>query len=80
MRWWNGKHKTVLLTNDHISLLLPGLTVQANQQPLADTWVFYDNSGGEPRLVASGEHEQENVVFDQILWHTIQEKYGRRKK
>jgi len=46
----------------------------------ADTWFFYDNSGGEPRLVASGEHEQEIVVFDQILWHTIQEKYGRRKK
>ena len=49
-------------------------------RPLADAWVFYDNSGGVPRLVASGEQEQEIVVFDQILWHTIEDKYGRRKK
>lgn len=48
-------------------------------RPLADTWIFYDNSGDVPRLVASGEHEQEIVVFDQILWHTIEGKYGRRK-
>ncbi len=50
-------------------------------RPLADTWFFYDNSGGgNPRLLAYGEKEKSLVVNDPLLWHNINEAYGNRRK
>ncbi|MDP2167276.1 MAG: zeta toxin family protein [Thermodesulfovibrionales bacterium] len=48
--------------------------------PLADTWFFYDNSGSEPRLLASGEKEQSLIVNDSDIWHNIKENYDRKEK
>ncbi len=48
---------------------------------LADTWFFYDNSGGgNPRLLAYGEKEKSLVVNDPLLWHNINKAYGNRRK
>ena len=50
-------------------------------RPLADTWFFYDNSGGgNPRLLAYGEKDNSLLVNDPFLWHTINEAYGNKGK
>ncbi len=43
---------------------------------LADTWRLYDNSEtSDPILVASGEKNIKEVVFEQNLWNKIKEEY-----
>lgn len=50
-------------------------------RPLADTWFFYDNSGGgNPRLLAYGEKEKSLLVNDPFLWHNIKKAYGNKGK
>jgi predicted ABC-type ATPase len=49
-------------------------------RPLANSWVFYDNSGEDPRLVAYGEHEQEILVNDSAIWHNIKKNYDSKRK
>ena len=50
-------------------------------RPLADTWFFYDNSGGgNPRLLAYGEKEKSFLVNNPFLWHNIEEAYGNKEK
>jgi len=50
-------------------------------RPLADTWFFYDNSGGgNPRLLAYGEKDNSLLVNEPFLWHTIKEAYGNKGK
>lgn len=40
-------------------------------RPLAATWEVYDNSGGEPRLVASGRHAEVLAVAHPSAWARI---------
>jgi hypothetical protein len=48
---------------------------------VADTWFFYDNSGGgNPRLLAYGEKEKSLLVNDPFLWHNIKKAYGNKGK
>lgn len=50
-------------------------------RPLANTWFFYDNSGGgNPRLLAYGEKEKSPLVNDTVLWHNIEKAYGIKEK
>jgi len=50
-------------------------------RPLADTWFFYDNSGGgNPGLLAYGEKDKSLLVNDPFLWHNIKEAYGNKGK
>lgn len=45
-------------------------------QPLAATWRFYDNSRSSgPRLIASGWHDNDDVVSDQHVWQSVQAEY-----
>ncbi|MBI5143167.1 MAG: zeta toxin family protein [Nitrospirae bacterium] len=46
-------------------------------KPLADTWMFYDNSTSSPHLVAYGEREAKPVVIETAIWHNCIENYGR---
>jgi len=49
-------------------------------RPLSDSWVFYDNSGEDPRLVAYGEQKRELLVNDSAIWHNITKYYDSKKK
>jgi predicted ABC-type ATPase len=49
-------------------------------RPLADLWVFYDNSGEDPRLVAYGERNRELPVNDSAIWHNIKKHYASKNK
>jgi predicted ABC-type ATPase len=43
-------------------------------QPLADTWVVYDNSGsGNPLLVAAGSHNGSPLIFQPTIWKELYE-------
>jgi predicted ABC-type ATPase len=46
-------------------------------RPLADIWFFYDNSRAEPRLIAHGGQGRELIAIDELIWHNIEERYGR---
>ena len=39
---------------------------------LANRWEIYDNSLGEPKVVATGKYEVAERVFDQTIWTKIQ--------
>jgi predicted ABC-type ATPase len=40
-------------------------------RPLADSWVVYDNSEGQPRIVANGTGESTLEIAEQSSWNTI---------
>ncbi|HHT9146286.1 MAG TPA: hypothetical protein ACFYD4_11560 [Candidatus Wunengus sp. YC61] len=45
--------------------------------PLADTWLFYDNSvAGAPKLLASGGREIGTSIENRFIWKQIQEEYN----
>ncbi len=45
--------------------------------PLADTWLFYDNSvAGVPKLLASGGREIGTSIENGLIWKQIQEEYN----
>jgi len=48
--------------------------------PLADSWVFYDNSVAKPTLIAYSDQEQRLIVTDSIIWHNIVKKYGNKRE
>jgi predicted ABC-type ATPase len=39
--------------------------------PLADRWVVYDNSGSEPRLVASGVNGEPQGIVEVASWNAL---------
>jgi len=49
-------------------------------RPLTASWLFYDNSGEDPRLVAYGEQDREFLVNDSAIWHNIKENYDSKRK
>jgi len=49
-------------------------------RPLADSWVFYDNSVAKPTLIAYSNQEQRLIVPDSIIWHTIVKEYGSKRE
>lgn len=48
--------------------------------PLADSWVFYNNSVAKPTLIAYSDLEQRLIVTDSIIWHNIVKKYGNKRE
>ncbi len=45
--------------------------------PLADTWLFYDNSvAGAPQLLASGGKKIGTTIENRLIWKQIQEEYN----
>jgi predicted ABC-type ATPase len=40
-------------------------------RPLADRWLMYDNSGGQPELVATGSGESQPQIVEESTWNTI---------
>ena len=49
-------------------------------RPLADSWVFYNNSVARPTLIAYSDQEQRLIVTDSIIWHTIVKEYGSKRE
>lgn len=49
-------------------------------RPLADSWIFYDNSVAKPTLIAYSDQEQRLVVTDSIIWHNIVKEYGNKRE
>ncbi|HAA33387.1 MAG TPA: Zeta toxin family protein [Cyanobacteria bacterium UBA8553] len=46
-------------------------------RPLTDTWRFYDNSDtANPRLIAAGRGNVEEIINDAETWETIVGEYG----
>jgi len=48
--------------------------------PLADSWVFYNNSVAKPTLIAYSDLEQRLIVTDSIIWYNIVKKYGNKRE
>ncbi|MEA2235339.1 MAG: hypothetical protein QOC81_63 [Thermoanaerobaculia bacterium] len=42
-------------------------------RPIADEWRVYDNSGREPKLVATGSGASKENIVEQSIWSTISE-------
>ncbi len=44
-------------------------------RPLAATWRIYDNSGGSPRLIATGQRRMDNAATDKATWERLIKEY-----
>ena len=49
-------------------------------RPLADSWVFYNNSVAKPTLIAYSSQEQRLIVTDSIIWYNIVKEYGSKRE